>query len=467
MDNNTTIQAKLVTFLKKLGYDYNSTAMSYITECNDWYTNKATDFHKRKTLTNVSYELDSLNFAKRCCGDDANLCEVVEINGGENEAQFDFINDVLEDNRFEVMYRKQLEKMSALGTVGCYVLIENGNLMSDGSIQGGQIRINYCDAQSIIPLTIVNDEIIECAFFGTNLKRGKNQNVLVIFTKNEGKYTCDTYYFDEKGRTTDESMSVQLGEVKPFAIMRTAESNNIEYMEGYGYPKLWSSIPVLKILDLAFNVLFSDLDKGEKIVLVNEMLCEFDKDTGKPMLSNEQKKMFMLMSQKLSGDAVFVKEINPEIRIDVIDNVFETCLSLLSMSFGYGTKRYTFENHQIQTATQYIGERQDAMQELNKQRSEAEAYITDVCRAIMWFSNTFNKTHWNVDEEICIEFDDSYITDRQTELEMLRADAISFPQVPEFLIQYVMERLNCEREEAMKYIQADTYDAEDIDDVED
>ena len=82
-------------------------------------------------------------------------------------------------------------------------------------------------------------------------------------------------------------------------------------------------------------------------------------------------------------------------------------------------------------------------------------------------SNTFKKTNWNVDEDICIEFDDSYITDRQTELETLRADAISFPQVPEFLIQYVMTRLNCEREEAEKYIQADTYDSEDIDDVED
>ena len=111
---------------------------------------------------------------------------------------------------------------------------------------------------------------------------------------------------------------------------------------------MYSVIPVLKALDLAYNILYSDLDKGEKIVLVNEMLCEFDKDTGKPRLSNEQKKMFMLMSQKLSGDQVFVKEINPEIRIDAIDNVFETCLSLLSMTFGYGTKKYTFENHQIQ-----------------------------------------------------------------------------------------------------------------------
>lgn len=134
------------------------------------------------------------------------------------------------------------------------------------------------------------------------------------------------------------------------------------------------------------------------------------------------------------------------------------------MSFGYGTKKYSFENGQIKTATEYIGERQDAMQELNRQRYEATQYITAICRAIMWFSNTFHGTAWNLESAICIQFDDSYITDKQTELETMRADAISFPQVQEFLVQYVMMRLNCEREEALKYIQNTE---EPVDDLED
>ena len=84
--------------------------------------------------------------------------------------------------------------------------------------------------------------------------------------------------------------------------------------------------------------------------------------------------------------------------------------------------------------------------------------------SIIWFSNQFNGTSWNIDEEICIQFDDSYITDKQTELESMRADAISFPQVGEFLIQYVMLRLNCEREEALKYIQNTEEPIDDLDD---
>ncbi len=80
-------------------------------------------------------------------------------------------------------------------------------------------------------------------------------------------------------------------------------------------------------------------------------------------------------------------------------------------------------------------------------------YITSICQAIIWFSNTFHGTSWNLDEEICVQFDDSYITDKQTEIESMRADAISFPEVVEFKIRYIMLRLNCERDEAIKYIQ--------------
>ena len=424
-----------------------------------------TEFHKRKTINSVSYTLQSLNFAKRCCADDANLCEVVEINAGEKNAQFEGVLDILKANNFDTQYRRQLESMAASGTVGGYIRLEQADILKSGLIRGGKIRLNYVDAEGIVPLTVINNEVVECAFTGTDLAAGKEVDVLVIFVLEKGKYVANTYYFEDNKNVPERDMSLQLGEIKPFFIMRTAEVNNLDDMAGYGYPKLYSTIPVLEMTDLAYNILFSDLDKGEKIILVNELLCKFDRTTGEPTFTPEQKKYFIQYGEeKHSDDKSLVHEYNPEIRIDAITKTLETCFSLLSMSFGYGTKRYSFENGQIKTATEYIGERQDAMQELNKQRYEATQYITAICRAIMWFSNTFHETAWNLESAICIQFDDSYITDKQTELETMRADAISFPQVQEFLVQYVMMRLNCEREEALKYIQNTE---EPVDDLED
>lgn len=439
--------------MEKLGYTVNETALEIIKSCDDWYANrKIEDFHERKTIQGERYELVRLGFAKRCCSDDANLCEVIEINAGKDQKQFEEINNILIANRFDTQYRKQLEKTSADGTVACYIRLENAQIMSDNTIQNGKIRLNYVEAESFIPLTVVNDEVIEAAFSSSTLKKSKKETVLVIFTIDEnGLYKASTHIFDHMGKEISEKgHTLQLGDVKPFAVMRTAEVNNIDDMEGYGVPKILNAIPFLKGLDLAYNVLFSDLDKAEKILLINELLCEFDKN-GRPKLTPEQKKLFVLLGEKLPEEKDVIQEYNPTIRINEIVETIKLCLSLLSMMFGYGTKKYNFESGQITTATEYIGERQDQAQELNRQRKEATDYITGIVKAIMWFSNTFNKAQYNLEEEIIINFDDSYITDKEAELERKRNDALSF-DIPKLKVWYLMEAYGLTEDEAVAII---------------
>lgn len=443
-------------FLQKKGYTVNDKALTVIQACDDWYSNRVIEnFHKRKTLNGIPYELNRLNFGKRCCSDDANLCEVLEINAGDGE-QADFVNDALGKSEFNTQYRKQLEKTSADGTTACYIRLDNATFMDNGSVQGGSIKLNYVEADAFMPLTVENDIVTEAAFSGSALSKGKKQTTLVLFTLGEnGMYTAETHVFDDKGNEIkDLETIVQLGEVKPFAVMRNAEVNNLDNMTGYGLPKLWDAIPALKVVDLCYNVLFSDLDKAEKIILVNELLCEFD-ENGKPKMTTEQKKLFVLVGEKLPDpqEKALIQEYNPEIRVEQITKAFELALSLLSMSFGYGTKKYSFENGQITTATEYVGERQDQMQELNRQRQEAIRYIQDICRAVMWFANTFQGKSFNLDQEILVDFDDSYITDREAELERKRNDALAF-DIPELTIWYLMDAYSLNEEEARKLVEA-------------
>ncbi len=454
-------------FLQKKGYTVNDNALTVIQACDDWYSNRIIeDFHKRKTLNGIPYELNRLNFGKRCCSDDANLCEVLEINAGDGE-QADFVNDVLGKSEFNTQYRKQLEKTSADGTTACYIRLDNATFMDNGSVQGGTIKLNYVEADAFMPLTVENDIVTEAAFSGSALSKGKKQTTLVLFTLGEnGMYTAETHVFDDKGNEIkDMETIVQLGDVKPFAVMRNAEVNNLDDMTGYGLPKLWDAIPALKVVDLCYNVLFSDLDKSEKIILISELLCEFD-ESGRPKLTPEQKKLFVFTGEKLPDEKGMIQEYNPEIRVDQVTKSFELALSLLSMSFGYGTKKYSFENGQITTATEYVGERQDQMQELNRQRQEAIRYIQDICRAVMWFANTFQGKSFNLEQEILVDFDDSYITDRETELERKRNDALSF-DIPELTVWYLMDAYSITEEEARAMVEAKQQEEEQNTDGED
>ena len=376
---------------------------------------------------------------------------MLKINVGDGE-QANYVTKVLDGSKFNTQYRKQLEKTSADGTTACYIRLDNATFMDDGSVKGGDIKLNYVEADAFMPLTVENDIVTEAAFSGSALSKGKKQTTLVLFTIDEdGSYIAETQVFDDKGsRIEDKETTVKLGEVKPFAVMRNAEVNNLDDMEGYGLPKLWNAIPTLKVVDLCYNVLFSDLDKAEKIVLVNELLCEFDQD-GKPKLTPEQKKLFVFTGEKLQQEKSMIQEYNPKIRVDQITKAFELALSLLSMSFGYGTKKYSFENGQITTATEYVGERQDQMQELNRQRQEAIMYIQDICRAVMWFANTFQGKAFKIDQKIIVDFDDSYITDREAELERKRNDALAF-DIPKLTIWYLMEAYSLTEKEATKLV---------------
>ena len=440
--------------------------------CDNWYSNREIEnFHKRRNLNNKETELSRINFAKRCCADDANLCEIISVAPEKESKSQEFITQLLTDNRFDVRCREQLEKTSATGTVGAYIYLRDAEYVKGKNdvvtVRGGEIRINYCDADCIIPLTVDNKLVSECAFCGTNMVRGKEKTTLVIFTRENGKYKADTVVFDAQGKELkEESSSIQLGEVKPFAIMMNAEVNNLDNMDGYGLPKVYNSIPFFKAVDLCYNILYGDLDKGEKLVFLNELLAEIKtKKDGTPALTPQQKDLFILLGEKLPQQDTLIKEYNPEIRVEQITKAFELVLSLLSMQFGYGSKKYTFDKSgQMKTATECIIDNQQAMQELNKQRKQATDYITDIVHAAMWFSNTFSGTGYNVNESLSIEFDDSVITDKQSQLEAMRADALSFPEIPELLVWYISEKYNLPIEEARKLIKKEEEPIEDLDD---
>nr|DAH23238.1 MAG TPA: portal protein [Caudoviricetes sp.] len=452
---DNTINATVKRKLNELGYTYiNDVPYGYIQMCDNWYSNEPiSGFHDRKTIQGEKYSLNRLNFAKRLCSDEANLCEVIEINAGKNNNQFEDVKKIFERNRFDTMYRQQLERMTANGTVGAYIRVAGAEEYDDGSLRGGDIKINYVNANGIVPLTIDNGEVVECAFYGESIRATQKMITLVVFTFDGADYSVSTYEFDTNGNQTAAVENIRLGNVRPFALMENAEVNNLEHMEGFGLPKLLNAIPYLKVLDLCFNLLFSDVDKGEKIIMVNEMLCEID-GTGKPILTPEQKKLFVLMGEKLPEQKEVYHEYNPEIRVEAITKAFELVLSLLSMSFGFGTKKYTFENGKITTATEYAGTKQDQLQELNKQRQQAIEYITGLARAVMWFSNTFSGTSYDINTEIKIDFNDSYIRDEEAELEDMRNDALQFG-IPKLTQWYLAKKYNLSDEEAEALIAAD------------
>lgn len=161
------------TYLLKKEYRTNTEALSLIRSCDDWYANRLIpEFHKRHTVQNVPYNLLQLNFAKRCCSDDANLCEILDVSSGKKE-QCEYVKGILDSSEFQTQYRKQLEKTAADGTVACYVRLDKATIMKSGKVQGGQIKLNYVEAECFVPLTVVDDIVTEAPFPAVDWRRGR------------------------------------------------------------------------------------------------------------------------------------------------------------------------------------------------------------------------------------------------------------------------------------------------------
>ena len=103
-------------YLEKAGYAVNTVAADILWKADDWYRIRETDDHRRVTVSGERYSLARMGFAKRAAADDANLCEVVEINAGSND---EAVHEILAANRFDTQYREQLELTSAEGTSAC------------------------------------------------------------------------------------------------------------------------------------------------------------------------------------------------------------------------------------------------------------------------------------------------------------------------------------------------------------
>lgn len=97
-------------------------------------------------------------------------------------------------------------------------------------------------------------------------------------------------------------------------------------------------------------------------------------------------------------------------------------LNALSSRCGFGENHYRFDSGSVATATQVISENSTMFRTIKKHEIVLEQVLTELCRIILRLGNSVMGMGLNEDVEISIDFDDSIIEDRKSELQEMRAD---------------------------------------------
>lgn len=419
--------------LKERGFD--TVPESFYTTIGiwkSWYEGEVKSFHMYKVFNGqkqVQCRRYTMGMAKKVSEDWANLLmnEKVKITL-EGKAEQEFFDSVCKENNFMVKASEMQEAKSAMGTVA-YVPRIVGAMVNPGTgfVSGNaeSIKLDYCTAENIFPLSWENGRVKECAFSTSFTAQNEKYLYLQIHRLDDKKeYIIENVlYRDQNGNLSDVEASavpgfenippvVRTGSRKrQFVIDRLNIANNVDISLPMGISVYANAIDQLKGVDIAYDSYVNEFVLGKKRIMVKP---EATKDIdGEPVFDPNDTVYYVLPEDSQNGSVI--DQVDMKLRTAEHNAGFQDMLNALSSKCGFGENHYKFDNGNISTATQVISENSSMFRTIKKHEIILEDVLIELCRIILRLGNTYMGAGLNEDVEISIDFDDSIIEDKATD----------------------------------------------------
>lgn len=423
---------------KELGLNLSANYYSRIAEWVSWWQGYSKTFHRFKVAgvdgKITDRDLYSLRMAKKVCEDWASILlnEKTEIVLGDKQSQVYLTGDrntggVLGDNAFWQNGNALMEKAFATGT-GAAILRFDNLKASSGKIvpnQATQIRLDYLPASSIVPLTIQAGVVTEAAFVSEVLEHGKSYVYVETHLKTTAGYRINNRYYEEKGGglkavELPEGILEELELATPYPLFSLVSPNIVNNIPGsdgvgLGISVYANAVDNLKGVDLAYNNFCRDFYLGGKKVFLGQEMVKKAADGTVLTPDDVAQQLFVQVGDSYAGQEAAIHEHNPDLRVADNKDGVQAQLDYLSFKCGLGTKHYQFNAGSIVTATQYMGDKQELVQNASKHYITVEGFLQRLCRAILWAGRYICGQPVNPETEIAVNFEDSYIIDKESE----------------------------------------------------
>lgn len=411
--------------LKELGF--NSVPQSFYALINmwqQWYEGNVKDFHNYTVYNGIEY-LDCKRFtvgmAKKVGEDWANLLlnEKVVITL-EGDAENDFVQDVLRRNNFRIKGNEMQEKKAVVGT-GAYLPYVSGLVVNENTgevTSGGEIKIDYCTAPSIYPLSWENGIIKECAFVSERKHGGATYTYMQIHHLENGLYVIENRLFKANEEVPLASIPgyenvperVHTASDKPQFIIDRLNIANTDDNNPMGISVYAHAIDQLKAVDIAYDGYVNEFILGKKRIVVKP---EAQKDfNGRPVFDARETIYYALPEDSNNGN--IMEQVDMTLRTAEFNAGMQDMLNTLSAKCGFGENHYKYDRGNVSTATQIVSENSTLFRTIKKHEIILEEALVSLCRTILRLGSAYMGLNLNEDVEISIDFDDSIIEDEES-----------------------------------------------------
>ena len=369
-------------------------------------------------------------------------------------------NGILQEDLKKAKILKKLpsaiEIMGYSGTVGTVARIKNAKVIKkSGTLtlkKDKKTKIQTVDvkANQIIPLTIEDGEIIDCAIVSKQMRLINNKLKDIYYLelhelKEKGYQITNKFFIKEDGTEIKVDGIIDtyntLSNVPLFSLGKLPKVNPISDNNGLGIALFGDSIDQLMILDLVYNNFGMDFKLGQKLLLINKKLIKLETEeytdkegnvrTREHILypSDIRKQQFMEIGNDLLDDGTekpYIFEYNPDLRVGDNKEGVQFALDNLSFKVGYGTHYYSFEfgkNGNMVTATQAVISNKDFVNNGRKNREAINEYLIGICRALLLCEKMLGNASIDESQEIEIADVDGFLEDDSTIRQRAKEDA--------------------------------------------
>lgn len=415
----------LINWLQSLGYmlDWYPEAIRNCDYYSAWYAGIVDMFHKYyvyngdKRIQRTRY---TLNLPKKIAENFADLILNSKTSISlSNDKKTEHLKKILDENDFYTKANQLIEKSFALGTGA--ILVHSFN---------GSIKIQYIQANNIIPLKFDQNTIESCAFVADSYDpyRHKSTKYVQLHELQDDGYLIRGYIMDV-GSGGEISVYDELGEQKTFsfqprfAIIKPNIVNNIDMPSPMGLPIYFNSLDIIKSLDIIYDSLVNEIQNGRKRLFVTADAMRVDSFGHLGPSFDPNDVVFYRLDGNFNDDKKYVQEVNGTLRVNELRTALRTGLEVLSLNLGLGQNYFRIEDYQRfenRTATEVVASSSDLHRTIHKHEILVRSALINVIKAIQ----DVCKSEMNIDlsDEIFIDFDDSVIESDSERREQDRKD---------------------------------------------
>jgi len=367
-------------------------------------------------------EINQMNAAKFVCNELLKLTfsEQVNISISDEELK-KYIDDVLQQGGFWKSFPELLERFYALGGAALKAYIDNG-----------KIRLDFVPATRFIPVSWDDVQITAGIFVSSITKNGKSYNLHEYHSFENGIEVIENYiYHVNSGSETP--VKCRLSEIYPnleerieinglsaptFVYFKPHLANNINFDTPLGISVFANAVDTLKALDIVFDSFMREFILGKKRIIVPTSAIQIQyNETGIAKTYFDTNDEVYQAFRTDDTENLKIIDNTVELRVDEHISAINNLLDILCAQTGLSTGTLSFDSVQgVKTATEIISQNSQTYRTVaghqNLIREAIEGLITSIIELSV---NTGKIT--NSEYKINIKFDDSIITDKNTDIE--------------------------------------------------